>query len=135
MHVHCLHWLMSTGLLVQSDFSNHVNPRLVKWCQWRAPILQWGPDIASTVSTHLSRPCSGKLTLYGCMWTIDKLYHCVILLLCFSLCHHPTHPRTPPTHPLIYTDPILMNSMKNKKLMKIRHYLLTRLVVQMLMDN
>ena len=41
-----------------------------------------------------------------------KLYHCVILLLCFSLFHHPLHPHAPAAHPLIYTGSILINSMK-----------------------
>ena len=67
MHIYCLHWLMSINLLLQSAFSDHVNSRLVKWYQWRAPICQWGPDIAPTVSKCLSRPCSGLLGTCGCM--------------------------------------------------------------------
>ena len=33
MHTHCLHWLMSTGLLFQNAIANHVNLGLVTWCQ------------------------------------------------------------------------------------------------------
>ena len=29
-----------------------------------------------------------------------RLYHCVILLLCFSHCHHPPHPCAPPLYTL-----------------------------------
>ena len=35
----------------------------------------------------------------------SKLYHCVILLLCFSLFHPTPHSCIPPTHSLIYTGP------------------------------
>ena len=52
----------------QCFFSDHVNSRLVEWRQWRAPVWQWGSDIAPTLCTHLSRPCSGLLALCGCMW-------------------------------------------------------------------
>ena len=50
-------------------FADHVNPRLVKWRQRRAPGWLWGPDMAPTVSARLSRPCSGILALCGCMYT------------------------------------------------------------------
>ena len=95
-------------------FSDHVNPQLVKRCQWRAPVCQWGPDIAPTVSTRLCRPCSGYWPFVDASrhHSYSKLYQCVILPLCYSLCHHPPHSCTPPTHPLIYSGPILMNSMK-----------------------
>ena len=73
--------------------------------------------MAPTFSTSLSRPCSGIIAICGCMWTLShcKLYQCVIQLLCFSLCHHPPHPRTLPVHPIMCTYPILMNSMKKSK--------------------
>ena len=88
-------------------FSDHVNSRLVKWHQWRAPKLQCGPDIAPTVSIRLSSlvveywPIVGEC---GC-YSYSRLYHYVILLLCFSLCHHPppSIPRLfPPAHPHIH---------------------------------
>ena len=120
MHVHCLHWIMSTGLLLQSVFfSDHVNPWWpVKWHQWRATIWQWGLDIAPTVKTRLSRPCSRILALSGCMYiqfvhiiaTLNSTI--VILLLCINLFHHPPH-LTPLLPMSLYTlTPILMNSMK-----------------------
>ena len=66
----------------------------------------------------------------------SKLYHCVILLLYFSLRHHPPHPCVPPTYPFIYFGPLLMNSMKRlSKWAKISHYLLAKLVIQKLIDN
>ena len=102
---------------------------------------QWRPDMAPTVSAHLSRPCFGILVLCGYIYihiiaTLDSTI-CVILLICLSFCHHPSRPRAPPTHLLIYTDPILMNSMNNnhQKLVKTSHYLLAWLVVQKLIDN
>ena len=117
MHAHCFHWLMSTGL-----FSYHGNPRLVKWRQWRALTWQWGPDIALAVSTCLSSPVGlGLVVEYWpfILWihacgrhSHSKLYDCVVLFLCFSLCYHLPHPVPLPPIPYIYTGPILMNSMK-----------------------
>ena len=138
MHVHCLHWLMSTGLFLHSAFSDHVNWWLVKWCQWRAPIWQWGPYIALTVRTvYLGLiveywPFVGAYVCHSHF----KLYHCDILLLSFSLCLHPSHLCAPPVYSLIYANPILMNSMKiPSKTSKINYYLLARLVVQKLINN
>ena len=48
---------------------NHVNSHLVKWHQWRAPIWQWGPDVAPTVNASLSRPYGGILAHCGYMYT------------------------------------------------------------------
>ena len=51
MHAHCLHWLMSTGLLFQSAFCQSCINLQVNWSQWRALNQQWrGPDIAATVN-------------------------------------------------------------------------------------
>ena len=77
------------------------------------------------------RPFVGARTRHS----YSKLsYLCLISLLRF--CDHPHHPRAPPTHPLIYTGPILMNSIKkHKNLAKTSHYLLIRLIVQKLKDN
>ena len=114
MHVHFLHWLISTGLLLQSAFLT-----IKSMTGEMAPME--GSNLA--LSAHI---CLGLVVEY---WLFvgacghhshSKFYHCVILLLCFSLCHHPPHPRTPPTHPLIYTGPKLMNPMK-----KIHHYIST----------
>ena len=35
-------------------FADHVNPRLVKWRQSRAPGWLWGPDMAPAVGARLS---------------------------------------------------------------------------------
>ena len=124
MHVQCLYWLMSIGLLLQSAFSDLGNPQLVKWCQWRLQFCSGGL-ISYPLSAHV---CLGLVVEYwpfiGAFGHLShtKRYHCVILLLCFCLCHHSPLPRDPPTHPLIYTGPILMYSMK-KLLAIISHYL------------
>ena len=122
-------------------FADHVNSRLVKWCQRRAPSWLWGSDMAPTISARLSRPCSGILALCGCMYTsyVATLNStiCFFFLLWLSFCHHPSQPRAPSAHPLIYIGPILMHSMKKiiRKLAKTSHYLLVRLFVQKLIDN
>ena len=131
MHVHCLHWVMSTALLFNSGFC-----RPFKSTTGFNGGLQFGSelrsDMAPTLSIHLSRPCSGILALVGTCTrhSHSKLYYCVILLPC---CHHPPQPCVPPTHPLIYAGLIVMNFTQNcQKLTKISHYLLARLVVQKL---
>ena len=132
MHIHCLHWLMSTGLLLQSAFPNHVNPRLVKWCQWKAPIWQWGLDM-DPLSAHI---CLRLVVEYSPLWVhvdaIATLNPTIVsscfFVLAFAITHPTLHSSCPP---LIYTGPILMNSMKKcQKLAKTNHYLLARLVVQ-----
>ena len=97
--------------------------------------LAVGPDMAPTVSAHLSRPCCGILALVGTCTrhSYSNLYYCIILLLHLSFCHYPPPttqllpsayirwwageawgwPRAPKTHTLIYVGPILMNSIKN----------------------
>ena len=72
-----------------------------------------GSNLAVGTSAHI---CLGLVVEYWPFVGVcghhshSKLYHCVILLLCFSLCHHP---------PLIYTGPILMNPWKvHQKLAK-----------------
>ena len=107
MHVHCLHWLMSTGLFSRVCFVDHVNPRLAKWY------------LAPTVNACLSRPCNGILALCGYMYKhhdnydhgYSKLYCLCHVASLFKLLLPPT-PRAPSTHPFIYIDPILTNSMK-----------------------
>ena len=112
MHVHCLHWLMSPGLLLLSDY---VNPRLVKWHQWRAPIWHWESDIAPTVSTRLSRPCSGILADCGCTWMsyIATLNSTTVSSCFVVLAFSSTHPTSTPLPPTPYIHwPILRNFMK-----------------------
>ena len=153
MHVHCLHWLMSNWsaspihsifsipivyylCFSKVLFSDHVNPWwLVKWHQWMAPIWQRGPDIVPTVSTRLSRPCSGILALSGCMYI--QFVHIIATLnsnivhmssYFFILAFATTHPTLMTLLPMpLYTlAPILMNSIKNcQKIAKISHYLAT----------
>ena len=92
----------------------HVNPRVVKWHQGRAPTWLWGPDMAPTVSAHLSRPCSRTLPFVGACTrrSYSKLYYLCLLSSLIKLLPSPTPPPASPTHPLIYTGPILINSIK-----------------------
>ena len=66
----------------------------------------------------LSLSCLGLVVEYWpllgtCRYhNYSKLYYFVVLLLCLSFHHHPPHPHIPHTHHLIYTGPILMNSIK-----------------------
>ena len=98
---YCLHWLMSTNLLFQSAFVDHVNSWLMKWCQQQAPIWHRGLDMVP-LSVHV---CLGLVVEY---WPLRVHVHvratlnstiCVILLLCLSCCHHlpllPSHAPTP----------------------------------------
>ena len=62
------------------------------------PIWPWEPDIDPTVSTRLSRPCSGILAICRCMWTSYPLF---TLLMChlagfFVLILPPLAPTQPP---------------------------------------
>ena len=68
MHVHCLHCVMSTGLLSLNGFCRPCKSKTGEMAQNRAPSWLWGPDMAPTVRVHLSRPCSGTLALCGCMY-------------------------------------------------------------------
>ena len=104
MHIHCLHWLMSTGLLFQSAFCRPCKCTTSEITPMDDSNLAVGNDMTHTVSTRLSRPCCGILALCGHVDVIATLNStiCVILLLCFSLCHHPPYPHPPPTHHLIY---------------------------------
>ena len=101
MHVHCLHWLMSTGLLYQSAFADHVNSQLVKWCKWRAPI--WYEDlIRLPLSVHF---CLGLVVEYWLfVGTHGRYSHSTLYYLChlaslFKPLPPPTPPHYPPTHP------------------------------------
>ena len=78
--------------------------------------LAVGPDMTSTVSAHLSRPCSGILAFVGACTchSYTKLYYLCLLSFLFKHLPLPTpHPHTS-CHPLIYAGPILMNSMKKR---------------------
>ena len=130
MHVPCLHWLL-TGLLFQSVFANHVNLWLVKCHQWRALIWKWRSDTDGgdpTVSTRMSRPCSGIMAPVDVdIVVILNSTICVILLLCFSLCHHLPHTHTLLIHTLISLAQYQCIPLKNhQKLLKINHYSFAR---------
>ena len=99
MRIHCLHWLLSTSLLLRSTFSEHINPWLVKQHQWRAPIWQWGVEYW---------PFVGACEYHS----YTKLYHCAALLLCFSLYYHPPHP-----HALL-PIPLYTLAQYNEKIIK-----------------
>ena len=62
---------------------------------------------------------------------------CVIVLLCFNLCHHTPHTlHSSHSTPYIRWSNTLMNSMKTfVKTGEISHYPFSRLVVQKLLDN
>ena len=117
MHVHLLHWLMSTGLLSLNAFFRPCKSMTGEMAPKEGSKLVVGPDMALIVSVHV---CLGLVVEYwpfvgACTHhTVATLNStiCVFFLLCFSFCHHPPHPRTPPALPLIYTCPILMNSIK-----------------------
>ena len=93
-------------------FADHVNPQLVKWRQRRAPGWLWGPDMAPTVSVRLLVveywPFVGACTLHS----YSKLYYLCLLHSLIKLLPPPTPPLRPSRPPLIYTGPILMNSIK-----------------------
>ena len=115
-------------------FADHVNPRLVKWRQRRAPGWLCGPDMAPTVSARLSRPCSGNWPFVGaCIrHSYSKLYSLCLISSLIKLLPLPTPPPRPSRPPPnIHWPNINEFHQKNrKKLAKTSHCLLVRLVVQ-----
>ena len=95
MHVHCLHWLMSTGLLFQSTFCSPCKSMTGKWYQRRPPIWLWGFDMASTVSACLLGlvveywPFVGACTHHS----YSKFHYLCLLVSLFKL--------LPPSTPLL----------------------------------
>ena len=116
MHVHCLYWLMSTGLLFQSTFYRPLKSTTGEMMPMHrmAPIWQWGPDM-SPLSLHV---CLGLVNI-GPLWVYVDIIAtltctiCVILLLCFSLCHHPLCPCFPPPYIAIWLPNINEFHQKN----------------------
>ena len=98
-HVHCPHWLMSTGLFARVLLADHLNPWLVKWHQRRAPMWQRGSDKAPTVSAHLSIlglaleywPFVGTCTCHSYS-TLYHLYHLASLFKFLILLTPPSCP-------------------------------------------
>ena len=109
MHVHCLHWLISTGLLFQSAFCQPYKSLTGEMAPKEASNSPWG------LSEHV---CPGLVAEYwpfvdACTChSYSKLYYLCHLASLFKLLPPPTPPRAPLTYPLIYVGPILMNSMK-----------------------
>ena len=112
MHVHCLHWLMSTGLVSLNGFCRPCKSTTGEMVPKEDSKLDliWLP-----LSVHV---CLGLVVEY---WSFvgactclnySKLYYLCLLSSLFKLLPPPTPPPCPPTHSLIYTGPILMNSMK-----------------------
>ena len=87
------------------------------WCNDAKEELKFGFEVLIwfPLSVHicLRMPCSGLLALCRCIYT-SKLFYTLLFVSfsLFKLLQPPTPPRAPPIHPLIYTDPILMKSMK-----------------------
>ena len=117
MHAYCLHWLMSTGLLIQSAFSWSCKSTTGEMVLKKCSTLDVRTDMASSLSALLSRPSSGILFFVGTCrhYSYSKLYYLHSLAFCLSFCHHP--PSLPSCLPLIYTGLLLMNSIR--KLSKI----------------
>ena len=116
LHVHFLHWLMLTGLLSLNALcwpcKSMTDELAPKEC-YKLAVGTWYGSNCQCMS--VSKPCSGILAL---LWmpvhvitTLNSTVY-VFFLLWLSFCHHPPHPRHPPTHPLIYTGPILMSSIR-----------------------
>ena len=93
MHIHSLHWLMSTHQIFQSAFCQPCKFTTGEMAPMEGSSLAVGPDMAPTVIACLSRPCSGILALCGylhiCVIATLNSTVCVILLLYLSFCHHP----------------------------------------------
>ena len=112
MHVYCLHWLMWTGLLSLNAFCRPCKSTTGEMAPKEGFRLE--PDMAPTVGARLSRPCSRILAFVDACTrhSYSKLYSLCLISSLIKLLPPPTPPRAPPTHPLIYTGPILMNSIK-----------------------
>ena len=102
MHVHCLHWLMSTGLFFQSNFCRPCKSTTGEWHQRRDPIWLW-ELILLPLSVHVCLglvveywPYVGTCTNHKCTnhnySTFYYLYHLASLLKLLP-------PPTPPLHP------------------------------------
>ena len=114
MHVHCLHWLIWTGLLSLNAFCRPCKSMTGEMAPKEGPKLT-GDLIWLPLSVHV---CLGLVVEY---WpfvgtctrnSYSKLYHLCLLSSLIKLLPPPTLPCSPPAHPLIYTGPILMNSIK-----------------------
>ena len=99
MHVHCLHWLMWTGLLSLNAFCRPCKSTTSEMVPKEGSSWLWGPDMAPTVSAHLSIglvveywPFVGACTRHS----YSKLYYLCLLSSLIKLLSPPT---PPPSHP------------------------------------
>ena len=115
MHVHCLHWVKSTGLLSLNASCRPCKSTISEMAPKEGLQFGCGDLIWLPLSVHV---CLGLVVEY---WSFvgactrhsySKLYYLCLLSSLIKLLPPPTPPRAPPTHPLIYTGPLLMNSMK-----------------------
>ena len=100
MHVHCLHWLMSTCLISLNAFCRPCKSTTGEMAPKRAPSWLWRPDMAPTVSARLSRPCSVLLAFVGACThhSYSELYYLCLLSSLFKLLP-PLTPPPCPSHP------------------------------------
>ena len=115
MHVHCLHWLMSTGLLSLNAFSQPCKSTTSEMAPMEGSKFGSGDLIWLPLSVHIClglvveyRPFVGTCTRHSYL----KLYYLCLLASLFNLLPPPTSSLASPTHPLVYAGLILMNSMK-----------------------
>ena len=123
MHAHCLHWLISTGLFIQSTF----------WQLYEFTTDEMVPMVGSKLAVGTYIPIVGTCGHHS----HSKLYHLCHLGSLFSLCYHPSYPCTLTTHSMhVYASPKLMNSLINhQKVTKVRPYLFAMLVTWTQMDK
>ena len=121
-----------------------INSWILTWCNWRALMCQWESDIAPIVTTWVYA-CIGLAVKYWPVWVHVNVISTVKVTLNSAICvvshffvspfattHHAAMPYHPPT---IYTDPILLHSLRSSTTGKISHYLFVRLVVQKLLAS
>ena len=124
-------------------FAHHVNPRLVKWRQKRHQKglrVGCGDLIWLPLSVHV---CLGLVVEYwpfvgACTrHSYSELYYLCLLSFLFKLLPPPTPPSRPscPSPNIHWPNINEFHEKNRKKLVKISHYLLVRLVVQKLIDN
>ena len=119
MHVHCLHWLMSTSLLSLNAFCRPCKSTTGEMAPKEGSKLAVGTGCGDLIWLQLSvHICLGLEVEYwpfvgACTrHSYSELYCLCLVSSLLSFCHHPSQPCTPPAHPLIYTGPILMNYLK-----------------------
>ena len=134
MHVHCLHWLIWTGLLSLNAFCQPCKSTTGEMAPKEGSRFAVGTWYGSHCQCTSFRPCSGILAFVGACTphSYSKLYSLCLISSLIKLLPPPTpppHPSHPP--PNIHWPNINEFHQKNrKKLAKTSHCLLVRLVVQ-----